>query len=617
MVSNLQRQTDYTLLQLTNQVMGRKGAHILYMFNEQESYMENAIAYIVEGLDNGESIILAESRSNYRTIKQRLVAIGYTGASLERLIYIHRDSFYLSEKGFNADLSFSQFERIVLENTKNGINTRTWGNVIVDRSSISEIRKYESKCDAFIYGKEVISVCTYNALTTPSFFQNELLKIHEYVMIDDAIAKSPFYDKQYLPFSPIERERVDNLEKENNALKEKNEKLLIDKARQKEREKFLKTEKINAEKANHAKSIFLSQMSHDLRTPLNTIQGYTQILLLNDLSKKHLEKLTKMYHASEQLLQLIEEILDFTAIDTGRIPIQTEVIQLKPFIEECIGSILETQSSHVDVQLENVAEDVYIDADPLRLNQIITNLLDNAVKYSNPNGSVTICCDGENKETVNIQVKDNGPGIALKEKELIFEPFYRSENHVKGWKGTGLGLAIVAQLTTRMNGRYGVASSEGNGSTFWVCFNKINKVNYKRVDHSEDKWSPNNQSFYVLYMEDHPDNIAVMKAMLDFIGNIELCCVTSGEEGLEKITDQKPDFVLLDLNLPDLDGFEVLRRLKTQPSTKGIPVIAVSADAMEETIKQAYKEGAYAYITKPVDFKELRKLFTEAIETIK
>lgn len=359
-------------------------------------------------------------------------------------------------------------------------------------------------------------------------------------------------------------------------------------------------------------------MSHDLRTPLNTIQGYAQILMMKEMDKAHHDKIAKMYHASEQLLQLIEEVLDFTAIDMGNITINKEAIPLEPFLQECVESLLETKTTTIDIQLEYMKEDIYIEADPLRLNQIIMNLLDNAIKYNTPNGAVNIYCNvDEEDKTVTINVKDNGHGINAKDKQVIFGPFYRSEAHLKNWKGSGLGLAIVAKLTTKMNGSYGVESSEGIGSTFWVSFKKVNKATQLNPIPNETKWSPNDQKYHVFYIEDNQDNIEVMKGMLDVIGNIQLRCATSGESGLKQINQQPPDVILLDLSLMDVDGLDILRKLKANPQTEDIPVIVVSADALETTMKEASDGGAYAYLKKPIYFEELRKLFTKTIERIK
>ncbi|MCT2535468.1 ATP-binding protein [Aquibacillus koreensis] len=603
----LRSKESLTLQELTNQ---KELAHLLYMYNEQDKYIMNAVLYIEDGLNDGDHILFVERKSIYMKIKEILINKGYTESDLSLVSYMSSDMFYLNESGFDSDESFKELEKVITANLDKGMLTRTWGHVLADESSISEILKYESKVDTLLNENGIISVCAYNALTTPAFFQNELLKIHEYLLTDEEVVKSPYYHRQYVSFPLEERKRVGNLEKEIHMLKNKNEKLLMDKARQKEREKFLKKEKSNADQANHAKSVFLSQMSHDLRTPLNTIQGYAQILMMNDLTRENRDKVDKILRSSDQLLQLIEEILDFSSMDMGSIHINKEEVQLKPILEECVGSILDTQKSNIMINLDNISEDIYVEADHLRLNQVMTNLLDNAMKYNSYNGIINVYCEvDEKEEQVKISVQDNGSGIDPKEIDLIFEPFYRSQTHMKGWKGTGLGLAIVAQLMTRMDGTFGVTSEKGIGSTFWVGFKRINQEKSEHLDQAIKNWSPSSYNFRVLYIEDNHDNIEVMKSMLDVIGNIDLHCTTSGRSGLKELDKLHPDYIFLDLSLPDLQGFDILSKLKKNPKTKDIPVIVVSADAMEATIETAADKGAFAYMTKPINFEELRKLF--------
>ncbi|WP_121663417.1 ATP-binding protein [Metabacillus litoralis] len=605
------------LKEFTNNLDG-KGAHILYMFNDEKKYLEHAYQFISQGIQHQDKILFVEEKSVYKTLSDLLVSSGYSEEEMNLVDYMPVDDFYLSEKGFEADESFKQLKEILQINVEKGIRTRTWGQVLADDSSISEIRNYESQVDRLLQGSNTISVCAYNAFITPAFFQNELLKIHEYVMVDEAIEKSPFYHTKYISFSAAERERVQQLETENNLLKKKNEELLIGNARQMEREKFLELEKLNAEKANLAKTVFLSQMSHDLRTPLNTIQGYSQILLMNKNYPDLNQKISRIYNASEQLLNLIEEILDFTAIDTGRVNIHKEEIQVKSFLEDCVGSILETNTSDIDIHLEGVPSELFIEADPVRFTQIITNLLDNALKYNRTNGTVHIYCDEEtDSEEVKINVKDSGIGIEQEDLDLIYEPFYRSKNTMNNWKGTGIGLAIVSQLTKRMNGNYGVTTEKGKGSTFWVSFKKLNKQSEVCVQNiDEEPLIPLSQPLRVLYIEDNTDNIDVMRSMLRIIQTIELQCVTSGKDGIKQAIELKPDIILLDITLPDMNGLDALKHIKSNPISKDIPVIAVSADAMESTINQASEEGCYAYIKKPIHIEEIRNVLESTIKYI-
>ncbi|MDC3417591.1 ATP-binding protein [Aquibacillus salsiterrae] len=610
-------QTFYTTgtFQALSRSSDMTGAHILYMFNEQDKYVENAFSYISEGLDNGDNIIIAEDKTFYRTIVKQLERIGYSHHAIQSIVYLSNEEFYLNKDRFSAEKGLTQLQEVIHDQLLSKRRTRTWGNVPSDVSSLSEIRRYESETDKFIKGKNLISVCCYNALTTPAFFQNDLMKVHDYLMFDDQLEKSPFYNQKSASFPTSERKRLDKLEKENQLLKEKNDKLLIDSARQKELEKYLKLDKLNAEKANHAKNLFLSQMSHDLRTPLNTIQGFAQIILMNEKESDLRNKVNKIFYASEQLLKLIEEVLDFSLIDSGKITINKEKIQVKHHLEKTVNTVLELNNTDIEVKLTNVNKDLYIEVDPLRFSQIITNLLNNAIKYNKPNGKVTIFCEHDKQQKqVKITIEDTGLGIDQQELNLIFEPFYRCKSNANNWKGTGLGLAIVSQLTERMNGTYGATTEKDKGSTFWVSFQTTNRLNH-RVENETEVKSRLNLAYptNVLYIEDNSENIDVIKSMFNLIKNTNVSCISTGEEGLIKAFEHPPDVILLDLTLPDIDGIELLKKLKSNPITNKIPVIVISADAMKSTIKQALEAGCSAYITKPIDFIEFRIVFEKTI----
>ncbi|MFC0469013.1 ATP-binding protein [Halalkalibacter kiskunsagensis] len=459
-----------SLQEQINNCVDSNGAHILYMFNEYDKYINNAIHYIAEGIDKDDKIILVESQEFIDAVKEKLLLKGYSNNQLKSISHICNSDYYLSDREFNAENCFQNLVKTLKPNIDKKLMTRIWGQVLVKNSLVYELRMYECECDKFMGGESVLSVCSYNSLTTPSVIQNEMLKVHKYLMIDDQIEKSPFYNQNHLlTISDSERDRLLKIERENKLLKKKNQRLLVDKARQKEREKHLKLAKLNAEKANYMKNIFLSQMSHDLRTPLNTIQGYSQIMLLDNNKKNYQYNVQKILYASKHLLQLIEEILDFSAMESGKISINLENIHLKTFINNCVSSIFNTNNSDITVEIENIDDNIFIEADPLRLNQVITNLVNNAIAYNKPSGKVCIYVEyDQNNEEIKLYFKDTGIGIQSDELELIFEPFYRSKTCMSKWKGTGLGLAIVAQLTKQMNGKYGVISEVDIGTTFWV-----------------------------------------------------------------------------------------------------------------------------------------------------
>lgn len=599
------------------------GTHIIYMFNQSEKYFANAVDFVTKGLDAGDTIFVIEEESTYIEIQCRLLEKGYSTTIIDSIIFESSSKFYRTNTNNDnsAKLTFEKLNEILSRHWLPKKKLRIWGQVLFQNFSLYELREYEKRCDNLLYGKNVLTVCSYNGLLMPAYFQNEMLKVHEYVMVDDQIERSPFYDrKNVVSLSESEVELLRSLEEENLNLKKTNQQLILHSKQQKERERLLELEKQNVQRANDAKKLFLSQMSHDLRTPLNTIQGYSQIIQMDypnagfDLHRK----VDKIFHASEQLLNIIEQILEFTAIDTDNITYKKEAVFLKPFIEECICSILETSSTEVPIQLGNLEDDMCVEVDPFRLQQILTNLLNNAIKYGDLNGSIVIHCNYlEQGEAVKIDVSDNGDGIPEKELDAIFEPFYRLKNNLPSRQGTGLGLAIVAHLTRRMNGDYGVVSKEGLGSTFWVSFPVIkathNQMTEKWLQYTNGKKVSSNKKINVLYIEDHKENIYVMESMLQLMEAIELTCVTTGKAGIEISFQQKPQLILLDLSLPDMNGFQVLKTLQSNPITRNTPIVAVSADALGATIERALKGGCVAYITKPINFQELRNIVEQVV----
>ncbi|EWG09951.1 ATP-binding protein [Cytobacillus firmus] len=371
----------------------------------------------------------------------------------------------------------------------------------------------------------------------------------------------------------------------------------------KEMEKDLKEAKLNAEKSNHLKTVFLSQISHDLRTPLNSIQGFTQIMLMENQEEKDSRRLQRILDASHHLLELIDELLDFTAIETGNINMKQERIQLKPFIEDCIGSL--AVNPHVSIEIGPIDEKLSVTADSLRLRQVLNNLLANALKYNRPGGYVHVYTEVEGAD-VKINIADTGVGIALDQLRVIFEPFYRANKDMDKWKGSGLGLAIVANLVEKMNGTYGVRSKEGVGTTFWVSF-KANELPEKTAAHEPFANTMDEYEKTVLYIEDHHGNIELVREMLNLIGDIKFMAERNGESGFLRAVEMKPDIILLDLGLRDMNGLEVLNRLGENEATKDIPVIILSADALSASTERAAQLGCRDYITKPVDFEKLKR----------
>jgi PAS domain S-box-containing protein len=370
----------------------------------------------------------------------------------------------------------------------------------------------------------------------------------------------------------------------------------------KELENKILAAKEEAEKANIAKSEFLSKMSHELRTPLNGILGFSQLLELDQtLTGQQQMFVQEILKGGRHLLSLINEILDLSRIEIGQLKMLNETILISTVIEECI-SIVGPSAKNKDIMIVNDTKkctDKYVHGDQIRLKQILINLLDNAIKYNQKNGTVTISCEIQ-KDSLMIHVLDTGIGIPSEEYSFIFEPFYRVKN--TNVDGTGIGLPLVQQLIQLMGGKLEVKSRLGEGSQFSFSLPIVDtNPNYVHPNESHIVQLPEVRKNIVLYIEDNQSNIQLVSEIFRSIPGVTLLTAITGKDGVEVATKKEIDLILLDLHLPDLNGMEVLEILKSNVKTKDIPVIVVSANAVRDHIDKAIDNGVKDYITKPID----------------
>ncbi len=364
-----------------------------------------------------------------------------------------------------------------------------------------------------------------------------------------------------------------------------------------------------AVKANQAKSDFLSKMSHELRTPLNAILGFSQLLeraSANPTSDYQVQYTKEIKNAGNHLLNLINEVLDLSRIEANQLNVENIDIPLPSFLDECSALIMPI-AIQKDITIStdyDQKEELHVNADPIRLKQIMVNLLSNAIKYNRCEGHVEINVAPGNENSIHIQVSDTGEGIQPDQIHTLFQPFSRLPQH-RGEEGVGIGLALSKRLVELMGGNIGVKSTIGKGTTFWIELKKA----------ASDTPSPETGSlsknpeigdvlstpYTLLYIEDNEINFLLVKEILLKRPNINLLHATSAEDGLDMAISQTPDLILMDLQLPGMDGFDGLRELRENNLIKSIPVIAISAYADIESITRAREAGFEEYITKPIE----------------
>ena len=358
-----------------------------------------------------------------------------------------------------------------------------------------------------------------------------------------------------------------------------------------------------AERASRSKSEFLARMSHELRTPLNAIIGFSQLMGEDPACQKPrvLQRLGIIRAAGRQLLGLIDEVLDLSRIESGRLQLELAPLRLAGFIEQvCQAHEPARQARGVEITLQ-VEPDLAAIADEARLRQVLNNLVSNAIKYTRAAGWVAVQA-GAAGERVRLSVRDDGPGLTTAQQLQLFQPFNRLGAERGRVEGTGLGLVITRHLVESMGGTLQVDSSPGEGSCFTVELPRTQPpAETPRAAAGPTAAVAARHDWQLLYAEDDPVNALLMEAVLARIPGVVLRVAQSGEAALEMARAQLPDLLLLDMGLPDVDGRELLARLRAEPALAAVPAVAVSADAMPEEIARTLAAGFAAYWTKPLD----------------
>lgn len=392
-----------------------------------------------------------------------------------------------------------------------------------------------------------------------------------------------------------------------------------------EREQFteqLRQARDQAEQASRAKTDFLSSMSHELRTPLNAIMGFAQLLQSNkrsSLDERQLRQVEQIYRSGNHLLNLINEVLDLARIEAGRINMSLEPIRPREVIDDACDILMpiarqQGVAVHIDAVLNRMPA---LLADYTRLKQVLINLISNAVKYNRPEGSVYIGCHLES-DVLRISVRDTGTGIDPQYLDQLFQPFNRLGAEKGAIEGTGVGLALTKSIIEQMGGSIGLENHYGEGCEFWFRLPLAVSSSQKAVAevYSEPQAEPvTGTRRTVLYVEDNPANQRLMAEVFEEREGMRLECVHSAELAFEMACSNPPDLILMDINLPGMNGIEAAGLFGRHPLTRAIPIVALSANAMPQDIKRASQAGFRDYLTKPIDILRLMTVLDTLLES--
>jgi PAS domain S-box-containing protein len=376
-----------------------------------------------------------------------------------------------------------------------------------------------------------------------------------------------------------------------------------------------------ADKANLAKSEFLSSMSHELRSPLNAILGFAQLMetgspLPTPAQKASIDQILK---AGWYLLELINEVLDLALIESGKLSLSPEPMSLVDVMLECQAMIEpQAQKSGIHMSFPEFESPYFVHADRTRVKQVLINLLTNAIKYNRAQGAVEVTCSAGTDKRIRISVQDTGEGLSPEKLTKLFQPFNRLGQEASSEEGTGIGLVVSKRLVELMGGVIGVESTVGVGSVFWI---ELNTTAEPQLAGAAEPLTPIQARVQhgaalrtLLYVEDNRANMQLVEQLIARRPDMRLLSAGDGRQGITLARTHQPEVILMDINLPGISGIQALKILREDPATAHIPVLAISANAMPHDIKKGLEAGFFRYLTKPIKVKEFMDALNRALE---
>jgi PAS domain S-box-containing protein len=378
-----------------------------------------------------------------------------------------------------------------------------------------------------------------------------------------------------------------------------------------------------AEKANRAKSEFLSSMSHELRTPLNAVLGFAQLMAseVPPPAPRQQRSIDQILKGGWYLLRLINEILDLSMIEAGKVTMSQESMSINDVLQDCKGMI-EAQATKrgIAMTFPGFDEVFYVHADRTRIKQVMINLLSNAIKYNGIGGAVVVQCANSGEGRVRISVKDTGAGLSADQLAQLFQPFNRLGQQDSVEEGTGIGLVVTKKLVELMGGQIGVDSVVGAGTVFWVEFAAsappalvLDNIDEDALERRQAASRASGHQPTMLYVEDNPANLALVEQLIARRGDLKLLTAIDAPLGIELARAYLPDVILMDINLPGISGYTARKLLRDDPATAHIPVLALSANAMPRDIEKGLEAGFFRYLTKPIRVQEFMSALDVAL----